>query len=123
MQRFVVSVVILCAILGVCTYSYHLFSSTRVEMLALLEEIEDAALAGEENEVVSQMCADYSEKWKEKEKKLMRVIRHPQLDEISSLTAELRYLAADDGYSHLLAAVERIKVNMDKVGSAEIFNG
>lgn len=123
MNRLVVSLVILALILSVCTYSYYLFSTTQHEMTALLTEIESAALADEDHEKVSEMCVAYSIEWKKKEKQLMRVIRHPQLDEISSLTAELKYLATDDGYSHLLASLERIKANLDKVGSAEIFNG
>ncbi|MCI8623671.1 MAG: DUF4363 family protein [Provencibacterium sp.] len=123
MNRFVAALVIMGLILGVCAYSYRLFSSTRDEMISLLDAIESSALAGEEEETVAQLCQEYSERWMEKESRLLRFIRHPQLDEISSLTAELRYLASGENYSHLLAAISRIKVNLEKVGDAEMFGG
>lgn len=123
MNRLITALVIIAMILSVCGYSYHLFSETREEMLGLLDKIEASALDEEEPETVMALCESYSARWREKEKKLLRFIRHPQLDEISSLTAELRYLASGDGYSHLLAAIDRIRVNLDKVGDAEIYSG
>lgn len=123
MNRMVTAFVIIAMILSVCSYSYHLFSETREEMLGLLDEIEASALDGEETKTVMALCEDYSARWREKEKKLLRFIRHPQLDEIGSLTAELYYLASGDGYSHLLAAIDRIRVNLKKVGDAEMFSG
>lgn len=123
MNRFIAAVLIIVMLLSLCTYSYWLFSSTREEMVARLGTIEASALAGEEVEKVMEMCREYRTVWEEKEKKLMRFIRHPQLDEISSLTAELRYLASGENYSHLLAAIDRIRANLDKVGNAEMFSG
>ena len=123
MNRFIAAVVIIVMLLSICTYSYWLFSVTQEQMMGQLGIIEAAALAGEEPQKVMEMCRDYSGLWKEKEKKLMRFIRHPQLDEISSLTAELRYLASGENYSHLLATIDRIRANLDKVGNAEMFSG
>jgi hypothetical protein len=122
-NRFAAAVVIIILLLSVCTYSYRLFSTTRGEMMERLAEIEAAALADEEVGQVMQLCQEYRVLWVEKEKKLMRFIRHPQLDEISSLTAELRYLASGEDYSHLLAAIDRIRANLEKVGNAEMFSG
>ena len=123
MNRFIAAMVIIAMILSVCIYSYRLFSSTHNEMSSLLDHIEASALAGEDAQEIAQMCREYSELWKEMEKRLLRFIRHPQLDEISSLTAELHYLATGENYSHLLAAIDRIRVNLDKVGNAEMFSG
>lgn len=122
MKRFYVSLCILALLVFICFYSLNLFSATHLEMSDRLAAIEEAALADEDHALVSGMCFDYAREWKRKERLLLRVVRHPQLDEISSLTAELGYLATDDSYSHLLAAVERIKTNLDKIGNAEVFN-
>lgn len=123
MSRFVTALAITALILGICSYSLVEYRSTSRDMTSLLDEIEAAALAEEDSEIVSKMCEDYRMEWTTREKKLMRTIRHPQLDEISSMTAELKYLATGDGYSHLLAAVDRIRYNLEKVGDAEFFNG
>lgn len=123
MKRFYISLALLAVMICVCVYSFRLFDATREEMSARLDSIESAAMQEESHAAVSQLCKEYSEIWLEKEKHLMRFIRHPQLDEISSITAELRYLASDDSYSHLLAAIDRIRANMVKIGGAEAFWG
>lgn len=124
MGRFYISLVLLAAILGVCTFSLRQYSTAAAEMTAGLNGIEQAALSGEASpQELSELCRQYSDEWKDREERLLRFIRHPQLDEITSLTAELRYLATDDSPSHLLAAIERIKVNIEKIGTAEFFNG
>lgn len=123
MKRFYICLGILAAIIGVCTWSFCLFSETQRDMVEKLDAIMEAAIGREEKKTVARMCEEYSSEWRKKEKILLRLVRHPQLDEISSLTAELRYLAEDDSYSHLLAAIERIKINLDKIGGAELFGG
>lgn len=123
MKRFYISLIILSSILGICIYSVFSFSKTQQEIIPILDAIEDAALKEEDQQVVRKLCEEYESKWREREKYLFRTIRHPQLDEISTLTAELPYLASDDSYSHLLAAIEHIRVDLERVGDAEIFSG
>ena len=124
MGRFYISLALLAAILGVCTFSLHQYSTAAEEMTAQLDRIEQAALSGEAGpDKLSEMCRLYGEQWEDREERLLRFIRHPQLDELTSLTAELQYLATADRPSHLLASIERIKVNIKKIGTAEFFNG
>lgn len=123
MKRFYICLVLLAAILCVCFWSFRLFSGMSQDMIAQLDAIEEAALAQRDNAALEEMCLEYAKAWEEKEPLLLRVVRHPQLDEIGSLTAELRYLAWDDSYSHLLAAVAHIKSDLQKIQGAEVFLG
>lgn len=123
MKRFYICLGLLAAIVCVCFWSFNLFSGMSRDMISQLDAIEEAALAQGENADLEEMCAEYARAWEEKEPLLLRVVRHPQLDEIGSLTAELRYLARDDSYSHLLAAVAHIKSNLRKIQGAEAFLG
>ena len=123
MKRFYICLGILAAILCVCFWSFNLFSGMSRDMISQLDAIEEAALAQGDSAVLEEMCAEYAQAWEEKEPLLLRVVRHPQLDEIGSLAAELRYLAQDDSYSHLLATVAHIKSNLQKIQGAEAFLG
>ncbi len=123
MKRFYICLGLLAAILGVCIWSFSLFSDMSREMMLQLDAIEEAALTEADSGTLEEMCAGYIRMWEEKEPLLLRVVRHPRLDEIGSLTAELRYLARDDSYSHLLAAVAHIKSNLRKIQGAEAFLG
>lgn len=123
MKRFVVALVLLAGIIATCFYSLFIFRSTGREVVASLSKIELAAAEGERPKVLAELCEEHSDLWIEREKKLLRFIRHPQLDEVCSLTAELQYLATDDSPSHLLAAIARIKINIERIGDAELFGG
>lgn len=123
MKRFYTAIVIMAFILGVCSYSLILFRTTKTQMVQKLDAIQTAVAAQTDSGEVQAMCAEYAELWNEKEKHLIRFIRHPQLDDITAQSAELQYLAMDDGYSHLLAAIARIRINLDRVGGAEVFFG
>lgn len=124
MKRFYLAVVLLVTMMGLCAYSFVLFNTTSHQMLALLDGIEKASDAGESESEVTRLCQEFVAVWERKEEKLSRFIRHPQLDEITSKSAELPYLAADESNrSHLLATIASIRVNILRVGSSEAFFG
>lgn len=118
MKRVIIVCVLLAFCTGVSVYTYcHVGDVNDRIMRGVNGALGAIAEADEENLRV--YVDDLSAFWDEEEDRLIHLIRHSQIDDITKSIARLQALAAGEDYSELAAELMSIRWQMDHISRSE----
>lgn len=118
MKRILICLVLLAICVGVSIYSTYRVGTVQERIdsdaNAALDAIADADEAR-----IKQHIESLSIFWNEEEDRLIHIIRHAQIDDITKSIARLQALASGDDYSELTAELASIRWQMDHINRGE----
>lgn len=100
--------------IGSVLYTYH----TTRELSCLLEEIRTSALQ-ESCEETAGLCREYNEVWIQKEKILVKLLRHHPIDAVTGLSAQLETFAKYGETLLLLSTLDQLDESMHHIWEEE----
>jgi len=119
MKRFYLSAAIFLLLLVICTTAlFHVVQTCNI-MTQTLVQISEIAKSGDRAQTVK-LIEELSDYWAEEEQKLIRVVRHTDLDTVTASLAKLPTLAGYDNLSLLLAEIDQIRVILQHIHKSEL---
>ena len=108
MKRFVIAVVIMAAMLGSSGVVLYGLTQVKDEMIASLDELTQM-VEDKEYDRAHELSEQLFHRWDEEENRLIRYVRHTDLDSISSRMARLPYLVKYKDPAEFLSEVSQIR--------------
>lgn len=119
MKRPVVSIVMLVLILLLSVMNTFTLYNIRVELTQVLQNISDK-LEAEGPHAVVKDAEEFEKLWLEREEKLLRFIRHSDLEQITWDSARLPYLAKYGDTAELAAELNRIHLQVNHLWETQV---
>lgn len=119
MKRLVVSIVMLVLILLLSVMNTFTLYNIRVELTQVLQNISDK-LEAEGPHAVVKDAEEFEKLWLEREEKLLRFIRHSDLEQITWDSARLPYLAKYGDTAELAAELNRIHLQVNHLWETQV---
>lgn len=117
-KRIIIIILLFCLCLGVSLYSaYHVDEVTKHMCSSVDKAFE--ALAQNDEEAIRSHVNEISSYWDSEEERLLHLIRHAAIDEITKCVARLEALAITGDYSELAAELASIRWQIDHVNRSE----
>lgn len=108
MKRFVIAVAIMCSMLAVSGMVLYGLYQVKEEMISSLDELTQLVEAKEYDRAY-ELSQKLFHRWDEEENRLIRYVRHTDLDGISSRMARLPYLVKYKDPAEFLSEVNQIR--------------
>ncbi len=108
MKRFVIAAAIMAAMLGISGMVLYGLTQVKDDMVASLDELTRMA-ENKEYDRAYQLSEQLFRQWDKEENRLIRYVRHTDLDSISSRMARLPYLVKYKDPAEFLSEVNQIR--------------
>lgn len=118
MKRIVIVCILLVFCVAVSAHSWQRVGEVNDNIFSEVEGALDAIADADQNRI-EQHCHNLSEYWDVEEDRLIHLIRHAQIDDITKSIARLEALAAGEDYSELTAELMSIRWQMDHIRRSE----
>lgn len=118
MKRVAIAFFLLILCVGVSVYTIHYVGDVNDRINHWLDAAL-AALAEPDEETLQSCVRGLSDLWDTEEDRLIHLVRHSQIDDITKSVARLEALAAGEDYSELAAELMSIRWQMDHINRSE----
>lgn len=118
MKRIVICILLLALCVGISLYASYRVGEVNDRIATDVNGALDAIAQADEDRI-KEHIQNLSNYWSEEEDKLIHLIRHAQIDDITKSIARLQALASGEDYSELTAELASIRWQMEHIRRSE----
>ena len=119
MRRLIISLVMLAGILFLSAFNLYTLYQIRGELVGDLDAMMQKLEQGQDPTAVTMDALEFEELWLDREEKLVKFIRHADLEQITWDSARLPYLARYGDLSELAAEINRIRLQVNHLWESQ----
>ena len=120
MRRLIISIVMLLGILTLSVVNLFTLNTVRTELTNELDVMMDTLEREGDPTAVIQDALDFEQLWLDREEKLIKFMRHSDLEQITWDSARLPYLARYGDMPELTAEVNRIRLQVNHLWETQL---
>lgn len=119
MKRLITAIIIISVLITSSILILVTIYNSKIEITTMVNDIITATENGDYNDAYSKSVY-LNEHWDFVESKLVRYIRHGQLDIVTYAIAKLPYLLKYEEYGEFLSELDQIKVALEHIWKSEV---
>lgn len=121
MNRIFICAVLMISAVCLCVYSQNKSVTLEKEIVSRLGEFE-TPLNDKDTEALIALAVDFERFWDEHESVMIHLVRHSNLDVITTAAARMPHLARHGEFGELAAEISNIKRQMEHIRDNESVN-